>query len=165
MVLMAGLKSEVYSEQVQRDMYASVVVAPIFRLSLDNANINFGYAQPGKSVELYPEKPYNEVKCMSNKGKAWYVKVSVIGNIIGPRESSVKPDSFKWMVARSKGTGIAEKGWHSFSSLPAQAYACSAEESVGEEVTIRFKYKLDLPPDAQGGIYSLNVLYTMTDIP
>ena len=154
-----------YSEQVQRDMFASVVVLPTFKLSLDNASINFGYAEPGKTIELNPYAHYNEVRCKSNKGKTWYLKVSVTGNIIGPEDSNVGIDSFKWQVVSSSGDGVAEQGWQSFSQTPVRVYTSGERDALGEEVVIRFKYKLDMPQTAKGGNYSVNVLYTMTDMP
>lgn len=155
----------IYCEQAQRDMFASVVILPTFKLSLDNASIIFGYTEPGKSVELYPYKHYNEVKCISNKGNTWYLRLSVIGNVIGPADTPVKIDDFKWMISRSTGDGVIEKGWHSFTESPAVAYTSGPADAGGEEVILQFKYKLDLPPNAKGGNYSLNVLYAMTDTP
>src|SRR3989338_3214974 len=115
-------EESLFCEQAQKDMFASVVVLPSFKLSLDNANINFGYTEPGKTVELYPQLHYNEVKCISNKGRTWYLKLSVIGDIVGPPEAKVGIDSFKWMVARAIGDGIVEKGWHPFSKDLSIAY-------------------------------------------
>jgi len=155
----------IYSEQAQRDMYASVVVMPTFKLSLDNSNINFGFAEPGKTVELNPQTHYNEVKCRSNKGTTWYLKISVIGNVIGPEEANVPLNSFKWMVVSSTGDGVAEEDWHSFTQEPVKVYTSGPKDMVGEEVVLRFKYKLDMPPDARGGNYNVNVLYAMTDTP
>ncbi|MBI5144381.1 MAG: hypothetical protein HZA30_04875 [Candidatus Omnitrophica bacterium] len=165
LILVTGAYQRIYCEQVQRDMFASVVVIPTFKISLDNANISFGYTEPGKSVELYPYKHYNELKCISNKGNTWYLKLSVIGSVIGPPDTTVKMDSFKWMVSRSTGDGVIEKEWHSFTEYPAVAYTSGLADSTGEEVTLYFKYKFDLPASAKGGNYNLNVLYTMTDIP
>lgn len=161
----SGFERELQSEQTQKDMFASVVVLPTFKLSLDNANINFGYTEPGKSVELYPHTHYNEVKCISNKGVTWYLKLSTIGDIVGPPDSGVSLDSFKWMGTRPIGDGVIEKGWHSLSQLPTLVYTSGSMDLAGEEVTIQFKYKLDMPPKAKGGNYSVNVLYTMTDMP
>lgn len=155
----------VSSEEVYRDMYVSVAVLPTFKLSLDNANINFGYVDPGKSVELYPEKNYNEVKCVSNKGTKWYLRLSIIGDIVAPVGGNVTIDCFKWMIASSTGDGVAEKDWHPFTAEPSQAYTSGTNDMIGEEVTIRLKYKLDLPKNSIGGNYGLNVLYTMTENP
>src|SRR3990167_4692597 len=132
-----------YPEQAQRDMFASVVILPSFKLSLDNANINFGFTKPGEHVELYPNTHYNEVKCVSNKGNTWYLKLSVIGNVVGPKDSSVGIDDFKWMISRSTGDGVPEKGWYSFTELPTRVYTSGQADSAGGEVTIQFKYRLD----------------------
>ncbi|MDP2912809.1 MAG: hypothetical protein Q8N91_02245 [Candidatus Omnitrophota bacterium] len=155
----------VHSEELYREMYASVVVKPTFKLSLDNANINFGYVGPGKSVELYPEKNYNEIKCVSNKGAKWYLRLSVIGDIVAPRGGNVAIDCFKWMITSSTGDGVTERGWHSFTESPAEAYESGPNDMAGEEATIRLKYKLDLPKNSLGGNYGLKVLYTMTEAP
>ena len=154
-----------YSEEAYSDMYVSVVILPNFKLNLDNTNINFGFIDPGKTVELYPDKNYNEVKCVSNKGAKWYLRVAVVGDIVGPRESSVAVDSFKWMMASSSGDGIIEKDWHPFSKEPVLVYTSGPKDITGEEVTIKFKYKLDLPGNARGGNYGINIIYTMTDVP
>lgn len=154
-----------YSEEAYRDMYVSVVILPNFKLNLDNPNINFGFTDPGKTVELYPDKNYNEVKCISNKGTKWYLRVAVSGDIVGPQGSSVALRSFKWMVASSSGDGIIEKDWHPFSAEPVLVYTSGPKDMAGDEVTIKFKYKLDLPGNARGGNYGINIVYTMTDVP
>ena len=161
--IIIAVSQDIHSEQTQKDMFASVVVLPTFKLSLDNANITFGYTEPAKAVELYPQTHYNEVKCVSNKAKRWYLKLSVAGEIAGPPDSRVGVEDFKWMVARSTGDGVAEKGWRPFSKEPMLVYTSGEADSTGEEVVIQFKYRFDPPPKAKGGNYSLNVLYTMTD--
>lgn len=155
----------IYCEQVEKDMFASVVVLPAFKLSLDKANISFGFVKPGETVELYPQTNYNEVKCISNKGNSWYLRLSIVGTIVGPPDANVGIENFKWMVPSAMGDGIVEKGWHSFTEMPAQAYASGPRDSTGEEVRLQFKYKLDLPKNAIGGNYGVNVLYTMTETP
>ncbi len=165
LIIVFGRYQYIYSEQAQRDMFASVVVPPTFKLSLDNANISFGHTEPGKHVELYPNTHYNELKCISNKGNPWYLKISIIGNVIGPPDNNVGIDSFKWMVSRTTGDGVTEKGWHEFTELPVRVYTSGPMDSEGGEVTIQFKYRLDMPGNARAGNYNLNVLYTMTDTP
>jgi len=150
-------------EDTYTDMTASVVVLPVFKLSLDNASINFGNVGPGKSVELYPNRNYNEVKCVSNKGLRWYLKVSILGEISAPANSKVAIDNFKWKIDRSDGDGTAEEGWRPFTKEPSRAYTSGTMDASGGEVTIKLRYKLDLPPEAIGGGYGLNVLYTMTE--
>jgi len=146
-------------------MYVSVVILPTFKATVDNANISFGFSDPGKSIELYPEKNYNEIKCLSNKGTRWSLNIAVVGDIIGPHGTNVDISSFKWMAASSSGDGIAEKGWHPFSKEPSQVYVSGPKDMTGDEVTIKFKYRLDLPKNALRGNYGVNIIYTMTDTP
>ncbi len=153
-----------YPEQVDQDMYAQVYVNPIFTLSLDNANISFGYSDPGKTIELKPDTYYNLVKCRSNKGKTWYLKVSIMGEIAGP-QPPISLDSFKWKVFRSTGDGVPQTGWQPFTKEPVLVYTSGPGDNTGAEVIVQFQYKLDMPASATGGYYSVKVLYSMTDIP
>lgn len=152
------------AEQVERDMFAAVTVNPIFTVSLDNADVNFGYVEPGKSVELKPDTYYNTVTCNSNKGKTWHLKLSILGEVIGPT-ADIPLDSFKWLVFRAAGDGAAVEGWQPLTEMPLTAYTSAGRDNAGEEVTIQFKYKLDLPGMAAAGNYRTKILYTMTDVP
>jgi len=163
LIVLAG--SDIRAEQTQTDMSVSVVILPVFKLSVDNANISFGYVEPGKTVELYPDRNFNEVVCVSNKGNKWYLKLSIMGDIIGPQNSKVGPDCFKWKVDGSTGDGILQEGWNAFKDQPVIAYTSGDMDTKGPDVVVRLKYKLDLPGNAIGGNYSVKILYTMTDIP
>jgi len=153
------------AEQATQDMYATVTVNKVFSMVLDNALIDFGYAQPGDTVELKTSTYYNEVKCQANKGTTWYLKIAVMGTITGPDGNNVSPEIFKWQVFDSNGDGDPVKEWTAFSELPKVAYTSGQNDMAGRESVIKFKYKLDLPKDATGGNYRVRVLYTMTDNP
>ncbi len=162
LIVMASCLS--MAEQVERDMFAVVVVNPIFAFTLDNASIDFGYVEPGKTVELNEAAYYNAIECNSNKGKTWYLKVSVLGDISGP-SPFVPLDSFKWTVFRAAGEGTPAEGWQPFTPEQKVAYTSSGRDNTGEDVVIQFKYKLNLPNKAVGGYYRAKLLYTMTDQP
>jgi len=152
-----------WSEQVDRDLYATVVVNPVFVLSLDNARVSFGFLKPGESAELEKDNYYNFVKCNSNKGKKWYLKLSVVGDVAGP-EPGIPPGSFKWKIFRATGDGVPQEGWKPFTKEPFLVYTSGAKDATGEDVIVQFQYRLDLPFEAVGGVYSITVLYTMTDV-
>jgi len=151
-------------ERVEEDVYATVVVNPIFTLSLDNAHIGFGFLKPGESVELAADTYYNSVTCRSNKGVQWYLKISITGEVSGP-QPPIQPGNFKWKVFKAEGDGIAAEGWQGFSTVPVVAYTSGERDATGEDVVIQLKYRLDLPQSAIAGIYGVNVMYTMTDVP
>lgn len=150
------------AEQVEKDMFATVVVNPVFMFTLDNASIDFGYVSPGNTVELNETTYYNTLKCNSNKGKIWYLKVSVLGDISGPGPF-VQLDSFKWSASKTAGDGAPTEGWQPFASEQKVAYISSGRDNTGEDVIIHFRYKLTLPNKAVGGYYGAKLLYTMTD--
>ncbi|MFA6079747.1 MAG: hypothetical protein WC779_08395 [Candidatus Omnitrophota bacterium] len=153
------------AEQATQDMYATVTINKVFSMVLDNALIDFGYAQPGDTIELKTSSYYNEVKCQANKGTTWHLKIAVMGTITGPDGNPVAPEIFKWQVFDSTGDGDPVKDWTPFSATPKVAYTSGQSDMAGREALVRFKYKLDLPKDATGGNYRVRVLYTMTDNP
>ncbi len=158
--IFAGL---IYAEQEVTEMYATVTVNPIFGVSVDNEYIEFGHVDPGETKELNPQRSYNEVECISNKGIKWYLKLSLLGGVIGPAESQVGPQDFKWMIVSSTGDGIYDNEWHAFTEDPSLAYAGGSRDMTGEDVIIRFKYRVNLPYEARDGEYTIRVLYTMTE--
>ncbi len=153
------------AEQATQDMYATVTVNKVFAMVLDNALIDFGYTEPGNTVELKTSSSYNEVKCQANKGTTWHLKIAVMGQITGPDGKIVSPEIFKWQVFNSTGDGEPVKEWSTFSEAPKVAYTSGQNDMAGLEAVIKFRYKLDLPKDATGGNYRVRVLYTMTDNP
>ena len=152
-------------EEATSDLYASVTVNKIFMISLDEAYIDFGQLEPGQTVELYETRAYNTIKCMSNKGLTWHLKLSVIGDIQVPAGSEVGVEDFKWKIVGWTGDGAASEGWRPFSKEKVLVYTSGPRDMRGHDVDIRFKYKLDLPGRAKGGHYSAKVLYTMTETP
>jgi hypothetical protein len=162
-LLILTIAGPLEAEQTETDIYAAVVVNPVFNLTLDNADINFGYVEPGKSVELKADTYYNVVTCNSNKGKRWYLKLSILGEIAGPTPS-ISPSSFEWMVFRYEGAGAAAEGWKPFGAEPQVAYQSGGPDDAGGDVTLQFKYRINLPGDALAGYYRVKVLYTMTDV-
>ncbi len=166
-ILISGAGDSQYGwagEKVDADMYASVIVNPVFGLSLDNADIGFGYTDPGTSTELKKDTYYNSVTCNVNKGETWYLKISIIGSeVSGP--SQIPVESFKWKIFRSTGDGAYDDQWHPFTSKPMAAYTSGSNDNTGGDVTVQFRYRLDLPGDAAGGYYSVKVMYTATDVP
>lgn len=151
------------AEQDTEDLFASVIVLPAFDITIDNNYLDFGLVEPGETVTLKEGAYYNEIKCVSNKGIKYYVKIYMLGEITGSRQTKIPPSSFKWKVYDTSGSGIAVSEWQEFSDKPVLVYTSGLEDEIGNEVVIRFQYKLDLPPKARGGHYSLNVAYMLTE--
>ena len=69
LILIAYIQAGWAGEKVDTDIYASVIVNPVFSLSLDNADISFGNTEPGTTTELKKESHYNSVTCNSNRNR------------------------------------------------------------------------------------------------
>jgi hypothetical protein len=151
------------AEEDTEDLFASVVVLPTFDISIDNNYINFGRVEPGKSITLKEATHYNTLKCVSNKGRDYSVKIHILDDIIGPKGNIIPASSFKWRIYKTTGTGSAVSGWQEFSKNPLLVYASSREDNTGKELVINFQYKLDLPLNATGGHYALKVVYMITE--
>ncbi|MFC1577020.1 hypothetical protein ACFL3N_01635 [Candidatus Omnitrophota bacterium] len=163
LIILLSAPFAVAAEQDEEDVYATVVVNPIFKLSVENSHISFGFLKPGESVEVAQGTSYNHVTCTSNKGNKWYLKLQVTSDIMGP-QPPIKPGDFKWKVFRTGGDGVAVDGWQPFTEEPSVAYTSGVNDTLGDVVKVYFQYRLDLPQTAIAGIYSANILYTMTDI-
>ncbi len=151
------------AEEATVDVFASVVVLRAFDINIDNSYLDFGQVESGESVTLKEGAYYNEIKCISNKGFTYYVKIHIIDEIIGPTGSKIPASSFKWRVLSANGSGTVVSEWQEFSREPVLVYTSSAEDETGNEVIIRFQYRLNLPPRAMGGHYSLRVAYMLTE--
>ncbi len=151
------------AEQDTEDVFASVVVLPTFKIEVDNNYLDFGLVNPGESVTLKQGTYYNEIGCISNKGLKYYMKLHILGDIIGSKESKISPSSFKWRVYDASGSGTAVTEWQEFSNEPVVVYTSGAEDEIGSACRIRLQYKLDLPSSARGGHYSLKVAYLITE--
>ena len=151
------------AEQDTDDLFASVTVLPAFDTTIDNNYIDFGLVEPGESVTLKDGTYYNTIKCISNKGINYYVKINILDEIIGPKGNIIPPESFKWRIYHATGTGAPVSGWQDFSQQPLTVYTSGHEDETGNEVIIRFQYRLDLPPSARGGHYSIKVAYVLTE--
>lgn len=152
-----------YADQDSEEVFASVFVLPSFSIDIDNNYLDFGLVKPGESVMLKPATYYNSLRCVSNKGARYYLKIHILDEIIGPKGSRILPSSFKWKVYGLNGSGTAVTEWQEFSEKPMLVYTSGAEDKMGSEVRIRFQYKLDLPASARGGHYSLKVAYLLTE--
>lgn len=163
-ILIYSLKNSICNaEQETEDVFASVIVLSAFDINIDNNYLHFGQVEPGESVTLKEGAYYNEIKCISNKGFTYYIKIHILDEIIGPTGSKIPASSFKWRVLTADGSGTVISEWQEFSHGPALVYTSGAEDEIGNEVTIRFQYRLDLPPQAMGGHYSLRVAYMLTE--
>jgi hypothetical protein len=152
-----------HAEQETEDVVASVVVLPAFKIDVDNNYLDFGLVNPGESVTLTPQGYYNSIKCLSNKARQYYVKLHILGDVLGPRGTKIPPASFKWRVYQASGKGEAQQGWREFSNEPFIIYTSAGDDEIGSQNLIRLQYKLDLPASARGGHYSLKVAYLLSE--
>jgi len=144
-------------------VFASVVVTPTFKIDVNNNFLDFGLVNPGESVTLKPGTYFNTVSFVSNKSRKYYLKIYIIGEIIGAGGVKVPYSSVKWKIYRTSGSGTAVADWQPFSDQPMLVYTGSSEDALGRENTINFQYRLDLPPKARGGNYSLKLAYALTE--
>lgn len=154
------------ADEDTEDIFASVVVLSAFDIQIVN-NVNyldFGIAKPGEAVTLKENTYYNEIKCVSNKGTDYFIKIDIIGDIIGPKGvAEITPSSFQWKIYSVKGKGSPIEGWQDFQKDPVLVYSSASGDNAGEEVSIKFQYKLNLPANAVPGHYSMTIGYIITE--
>lgn len=143
-------------------------VRPIFTLSLDRAQIDFGPVEPGKTKILGEGSYFNEIRCRSNYGRTWYLKAEVISGpkIIG--EDFIIPEgTFSYKVVSAEAES-EPKGKFDFVPLVKKSdviYTSFGAENIGKEAVLRFQYKFEPPANAPSGTYTVEVLFTLVDTP
>ena len=162
-----SLKAEALEQKIE-DLSASVEVAPVFSISLDNPHLVFGLVGPGKTKILGEENFFNELKCRSNSGQTWYLKVQLVNlRLLEKREYSLPASNLKWRIVTS--SACAEpKGrleFQEFSEQPNLIYMSKDEDNRGKEVVLRFQYSMTSTYDIPPGNYVGQIIFTMAETP
>lgn len=150
------------------DLSASVEVAPFFALSLDNPHLAFGPISPESTAVLGSGRFFNEVRCRSNAGRAWYLKAHLLSLKHVETQSRLSASSLKWRVVESTGAAEPVGGraeFHPFAEEPLLLYASQGDDARGQEVVLRFQYSLTAPTDVPAGSYAGEVVFTMAESP
>ena len=148
------------------DLPASVEVAQVFTLSLDNDHLAFGHVTPSATIVLGGEGYYHEVRCRSNTGRAWYVKAQLLSLNHLESPYALPPGSLKWRLAEAAGgRSTRSRDFQSVAAEPVLIYASEGDEAAGAPVALRLQYSLTAPPDAPAGVYAGQLLFTMAESP
>jgi len=148
------------------DLNASVEVAAVFGISLDNPHLAFGLIGPGKTKVLGEGHFFNEVKCRSNSGRSWYLKVSLVSLRLAEENYILTAPHLKYKIVESTGQARTEKiDFKEFSEQPILIYTSEGEDNRGQEVNLRFQYILSTPADAPAGNYVGQIIFTMSESP
>lgn len=161
------LEAQALEEKIE-DLSASVEVAPIFSLSLDNPNLAFSLIGPGKTEILGEGRFFNELKCRSNSGRTWYLKAQLVSLKLLEKDYSLPAPNLKWKVVESSGSAEPLGGrveFEGFSNEPLLIYASYGDDNRGKEVILRFQYSLSCPLEAPAGNYIGSIIFTLTESP
>lgn len=167
LIVCPALASYALDEKYE-DLSASVEVAPIFSFALDNSNLAFGQLSPNKTAILGEDHFFNQVKCRSNNGRAWYLKAQVLSLRHLDSNYVLPVSSFQWKVVDSTGATEPVGGrseFHPFTAEPVLIYVGQGKDAQGQPVILKFQYSLTTPPDAPAGTYVGEVVFTMTESP
>ncbi len=148
----------------------SIISSPayaIFELRADNNVIDFGFMNIAEVKEVRGKGTYhNEITCRSDSGNTWYLKIHLIGPLKSGSDS-IPFNNFAWrVISVINGNGIIynEDVFRSFSDFPELVYTSGPNDSKGDEVKIRFDYRLSIPRNQPPGNYRTIVRYTMTEL-
>jgi len=154
-------------EQKTEDLSASVEVAPVFSLSLDNPNLAFGLIGPDTIKVLGEGRYFNEVRCRSNSGRPWSLKAHLVSLSVLEKDYALSRSNMKWNVAEHTGSAqpLGKSNFQPFSQDPVLIYTSLGDDNRGKEVILRFQYSLSVPADAPAGEYIGQVIFTMVENP
>lgn len=140
-------------------------------------NVPFMNVDPNKSV-VYPEgRQENDGKsdvgilCMSNLGRAWFLKVQ-----LKPNSMDLPVDKVRYYVdqpynrntgGRADGSLARSVQWYAFSETPNTVYSSGASDqsNLPFGTLVTFNYSITPSGLTTGKAYSAVVTYTMTTTP
>ncbi len=138
----------------------------VFEVDTDDINIDFGFMNIGEWQELRERGTYqNEVKCKSDKGNLWYLKVHAL-NDFRAGANTMPCSNLKWQVISAEnGNGIIsnENTFTDFTTTPQLLYTSGPSDSAGQEIKIRLTYAISIPKAQPAGNYRTTIRFTMTE--
>ena len=153
-------------DQKFEDLSASVEVAPVFSVSLDNAHLAFGLVGPKTTKVIGEGRYYNQVTCRANSGRPWYLKAQLLFLKQVGGGTSMDPSSLKWKLVESTGSARPlHADFSPFAADPVLVYASDGDDTRGQEAVLRFQYSLTTPLDVPAGNYVGEVIFTMAESP
>lgn len=154
-------------EEQSESLPASVEVAPVFGVSLDQPSLAFGALRSDTPTVLGSGRFFNEVRCRSNSGRPWYLKAHLLSLKDLERQTVVPPASLKWKIVESTGAAdmVGRGDFQPFAEEPVLFYASEGDDHRGREVVLRLQYSLDIPPEAPAGNYVGQIVFTMAENP
>ena len=148
------------------DLPATVEVAQVFLLSIDNPHLAFGQVTPSATIVLGRDRYFHEVRCRSNTGRPWYLKAQLLSLKHLESAYALPPGSLKWKLVEARGSAGLARDFQPFADQPVLVYASQGDnEQAGAPVGLRFQYSLTAPADAPAGTYIGQILFTMAEIP
>ncbi|GEM_PF-1959111 len=163
-----GVGSAEALEEQFSDLSASVEVASVFSLSLNNPYLAFPEVDSGQSVVLGEGRSFNEMICRSNSGRAWYLKAQLVSLKNLERNYTLPASQLKWKVVETTGSAALTHGrfdFEPFSEQPMLIYTSQGDDNHGRAVVLRFQYSLSVPSDAPAGTYVGQLVFTMVESP
>jgi len=139
----------------------------LFEIETDNINLEFGVLNIGDWSELNERGSYhNEIKCRSDNGNTWYLKVHLIDDFRSGTDV-MSCSNLKWKVISVEGGDgiISNQGSYTdFSLMPQAVYTSGPADNNGTEVKIRLSYAISIPRSQAAGNYRTTVRYTFTEL-
>lgn len=138
-----------------------------FSFEADNTVIDFGFMDIGQTRALRDRGDYhNQVTCQSDTGNTWYLKI----HLVEPLSSGIDTIAnkyFTWQVSsvlNGKGLLFHEDEFYPFTMNPELVYTSDQLDNTGNEIKLRFEYRLSIPKSQVPGNYRTTVRYTMTEL-
>ena len=154
-------------EERFEDLPASVEVASDFGVDVTQAFLTFPNVSPGRASVLGENRFFNEVKCRSNTGRAWYLKAHLVALKHTGTNRALPASSLRWKIVGSTGSGSStgRTEFQSFSEQPETIYESRGDDARGRNVTLQFQYSLTPPPSSLAGTYVGQIVFTMAENP
>ena len=129
--------------------------------------IDFGGMKLGEKKTLATRGNFeHQFDFNSTNGRTWYFKAQLIRPFTNG-VYSIPPENFEWIIEQViNGNGVLSRNITTpgpFSMDPVLIYTSGASDNTGTTVTIKLKYKIDMPKKQPAGAYTAHIRFIMVE--
>ena len=161
-LLLIFAAGSVYAATVQ-NATVTVKVNPIFSISIDRDDIDFGVMKPGQNKYDIPATGI-KVNVQSNSGNPWFLRINDTDDLSSGSAFISNYNFFWYGWAEGSGSWYGT-GKDRMTTTPVVAYASTNAEGLNmpNGTNCYFKFKLKVPHKQVGGRYETTVQFTITE--
>lgn len=137
----------------------------ILELNIHGSSLDFGFMGVDEEKRLADEGTFHqEISCKSTNNRTWHLEVYCL-EPLSSAQYVIPEEYFRYSTVWTNGKGnlINEHQFVPLTTAPSLTYISQAEDNTGNEVKIRFKYRLHIPLNQPMGNYYTTIRFSLIE--